>query len=147
MTLDSKKWTLPSPPLVLECIEKWRSHDLRKLTDSEIDKQLSDFLDSLEIYPVSTTETQPFKLWRIRKFNYLFKDVPECWEPLPSVTPMGRCNAANFPVLYVSEKLETPFEELNIQSGEQVYVIQYEINEKLNLKKIVPKKIQSHRQQ
>jgi len=138
MTPDSKKWTLSSPNLVMECIEKWRSLDLRKMTDSEIDSELSEFLDSLGVYPVSTRHTTPFKLWRIRRFNYLFKEVSECWEPPVSKAPLGRCNGSGSPVLYVSEDLETPFEELNVQPDEQVYAIKYEAIEKLNLKKIVP---------
>lgn len=140
MSFNSKKWTLPAPNLVMEYIEKWRNQDLRKITDSEIDAQLSDFLDSLGVYPVSTTDTQPFKLWRIRKFNYLFKDIAECWEPPLSKTPMGRCNTPGSPVLYISENLETPFEELNIEPEEQVYVIKFEVTERLNLKRIVPSK-------
>ncbi|MEC4684226.1 MAG: RES domain-containing protein [Nitrospirota bacterium] len=141
MTYNSKKWTLPSPHTVMECIEKWRKHDLRKMSDSEIDTELSNFLDSLEVYPVSTTETQPFKFWRIRKFEYLFKDVSECWEPPSSKTPLGRCNSKCSPVLYVSDNLETPFEELNIQVGEPVYTIKYRVTDPLNLKRIVPKEL------
>jgi len=137
MTIENQKWILPSPKLVLQCIERWRDQDLRKLTDSEIDNQLSKFLDSLETYPVHTLQTTPFKLWRIRKFNYLFKDVEECWEPPSSKTPMGRCNAHRSPVLYTSMDLETPFEELNVEPDEQVYVIKYEVTESLNLKRIV----------
>ena len=139
MTPSNHKWALPPPNLVLQCLERWRDLDLRKLTDSEIDNQLSEFLDLLETYPVSTLQITPFKLWRIRKFNYLFKDVEECWEPPPSKTPMGRCNAPGSPVLYTSEDLETPFEELNVDPDEQVYAIKYEVTEKLNLKRIVPK--------
>ena len=140
MTSNFKKWTLPSPNLVMECIEKWRTVDLRKLTDTEVDTQLSELLDSLGTYTVSALHTTPFKLWRVRKFNYLFKDLTECWEPPPSITPMGRCNASGSPVLYISEDLETPFEELNIQPNIQVYLIKYEAIEELNLKKIVPDK-------
>lgn len=139
MTSTNHKWTLPLPTHVLECIERWRNLDLRKLTDPEIDNQLSEFLDSLGIYDVSSLHTKPFKLWRIRKFHYLFKDVDECWEPPPSITPMGRCNPPGSPVLYVSKDLETPFEELNVSANEQVYAIKYEVAEKLNLKRIVPK--------
>ena len=68
-------WTLPNPSQVMQSIEKWRNLDLRKKTDSEIDSELSEFLDSLETYPVSTTQKSFFKLWRVRKFNYLFKDI------------------------------------------------------------------------
>jgi len=66
-------WRLPEPSQVMICIEKWRNLDLRKMTDSEIDSELSEFLDSLEIYPVSTIQKSFSKLWRIRQFNYLFK--------------------------------------------------------------------------
>lgn len=133
------KWTLPSPTHVLECIEGWRKLDLRKETDQEIDKKLSDFLDLLGVYDISMLKILPSKLWRIRKFHYLFKNVGECWEPPPSITPMGRCNAQGTPVLYVSKDIEIPFEELNIDTNEQVYVIQYKAVERLNLKRIVPK--------
>lgn len=143
MRNQAKKWTLSSPDLVLECIEKWRNLDLRKLSDSDIDDQLSVFLDSLGIYPVSTFHTTPFKLWRIRRFNYLFKEVAECWEPPPSHAPMNRCNAPGSPVLYVSEDLETPFEEFNVQTDEPVYAIKYEAVEQLNLKRIVPKQFKA----
>jgi hypothetical protein len=57
----------------MECIERWRNLDLRKLSDNGIDKELSDFLENLGHYPVSTAQTTPFKLWRLRKFKYLFK--------------------------------------------------------------------------
>ncbi len=140
MTIESKKITLPSPNIVLERIEKWRNLDLRNLDDSEIDDQLSDFLNSLGIYPVSTDKTTPTKLWRIRRLNYLFKEVTECWEPPSSKTRMNRCNAPGYPVLYLSENCETPFEELNVKPGEQVYAIQYKAVEEINLKQIVPKK-------
>jgi len=139
MTSTNHKWILPPPTHVLECIEGWRKLDLRKQTDQEIDKKLSDFLDSLGIYDISMLQIKPSKLWRIRKFHYLFKNVDECWEPQPSKTHMGRCNAQGSPVLYVSKDIETPFEELNVDTNEQVYVIQYEAVEKLNLKRIVPK--------
>ncbi len=133
------KWTLPSPTHVLECIEGWRKLDLRKVTNQEIDKKLSDFLDSLGVYDISMLKILPSKLWRIRKFHYLFKNVDECWEPPPSITLMGRCNAQGTPVLYVSKDIEIPFEELNVDTNDQVYVIQYKVVERLNLKRIVPK--------
>lgn len=112
---NKKQWTLPHPAHVLACIEKWRNLDLRKKEDSEIDKELSSFLDSLETFGVSSVEKNWFKLWRLQKFNYLIKDVSECWEPPAVNSTMGRCNAKGSPVLYVSEKLKTPFEELVIQ--------------------------------
>jgi len=110
MTSDKKKWSLLAPTHVMSCIEKWRSLDLRKKTDSEIDSELSELLDSLKKYDVSRVQKHFLKLWRIRKFKYLFKDVSECWEPPASKTPMGRCNAAGTPILYVSDELKTPFE-------------------------------------
>ena len=61
MTIDKEKWSLPSPTLVMECIERWRNLDLRELSDSDIDRELSDFLDKLGHYPVSTAQTTPFK--------------------------------------------------------------------------------------
>lgn len=132
-------WKLPHPSHVLECIEKWRNLDLRKKEDSEIDKELSSFLDSLETFGVSIIEKKWPKLWRLRKFNYLIKDVSECWEPPAVNSTMGRCNAKGLPVLYVSEKLKTPFEELVIQPNEQVYIIMYKQINRLNLKRIVSK--------
>ena len=133
------KIVLPHPSYVLECIEKWRNLDLRKKEDSEIDKDLSSFLDSLETFGVSIVEKNWFKLWRLRKFNYPIKDVSECWEPPAVNSTMGRCNAKGLPVLYVSEKLKTPFEELVIQSNEQVYIIMYKQIKRLNLKRIISK--------
>ena len=38
---------------------------------------------------------------------------------------MGRCNAEGTSVLYVSEELKIPFEELTIQPNEQFYAIRY----------------------
>jgi RES domain-containing protein len=136
---NEKPWKLPHPSHVLECIEKWRNLDLRKKEDSEIDQELSSFLDSLETFDVSSVKKNWFKLWRLRKFNCLIKDVSECWEPPAVNCPMGRCNAKGSPVLYVSEKLKTPFEELVIQPNEQVYVIMYKQIKRLNLKIIVSK--------
>lgn len=136
---NEKQWKLPHPSQVLECIEKWRNLDLRKEEDSEIDKKLSSFLDSLETFTVSSVKQNWFKLWRLRKFNYLIKDVSECWEPPAMNSTMGRCNAKGSPVLYVSVNLKTPFEELLIQPNEQVYLIMYKQIERLNLKRIISK--------
>ncbi len=132
-------WTLPSPSHVLECIEKWRSLDLRKKTDLEIDSEMSLFLDSLGIFDMSGVSSHYFKLWRVRKFNSLIKNISECWEPPAKNSKMGRCNAKGSPVLYVSKKLKTPFEEMPIQIEEQVYLIQYKTTQPLNLKRVVPK--------
>lgn len=139
MTTNSKQWKMPSPTKVLECIEKWRNLDLRKISDSDIDEQLTEFLESLGVYSITTVHTTPFKLWRIRKFNYLFKEIEECWEPPKNKAEMGRCSAPGQPVLYVSEDIETPFEELNVQPYEQVYAIKYNVVEELRVKRIVPK--------
>ena len=142
MTKATKaKLKLPDPNHVLGCIEKWRSLDLRKKSDSEVDAELSTFLDSLQTFSLSTISKSFFKLWRVRKFNYFIKDVAECWEPPKNATPMGRCNAKGQPVLYVAKKLKTPFEELLIKPREQVYVIQYKQKESLNLRKIVSEKL------
>jgi len=56
---------------------------------------------------------------------------------------MGRCNAKGCPVLYVSEDINTPFEEFNIGFGEQFYAIKYKCLESLNLKNIVPEELES----
>jgi len=63
-------WKLPHPSHVLECIEKWRNLDLKKKEDSEIDKELSSFLDSLETFGVSIIEKKCPKLWRLRNGDY-----------------------------------------------------------------------------
>lgn len=139
MSTKIKKWTMPHPSIVLECIESWRNIDLRKLSDNDIDQQLSQFLNKLGVYTVHSLNTRPFKLWRIRRFDYLFKEINECWEPPKNKTAPGRCNAKGSPVLYTSEDLETPFEELDIRANEQVYAIKYEAIEDLNVKRIIPK--------
>lgn len=136
-------WTLPNPSYVMKSIENWRSLDLRKMSDSDLDSELSTFLSSLETYPISKLQKSFFQLWRVRKFDYLFKDISECWEPPPDKTPMGRCNAKGNPVLYVSEELSTPIEELNIGFGEQFYAIKYKCLDHLNLKNIVPLELES----
>lgn len=136
---NESTWKLPHPSHVLTCIENWRALDLRKSSDSEIDAELSSFLDSLGEFSVSTIRTNFFTLWRLRKFHHLIKDVSECWEPPPESSKMGRCNAKGSLVLYVSEKLKTPFEELSIQPNEQVYIIKYKQIGRLNLKRVVSK--------
>lgn len=142
MNDDTKDlWSLPDPKHVLECIEKWRSLDLRKMTDSEIDKELSSFLDLLVTFPLSSTNRNLFKLWRIREVEYLIKEESECWEPPKNKTRMNRCNAEGHPVLYASEKLKTPFEELFIEPYKQVYAIKYRQKKNLNLSEIVPKNL------
>ena len=141
MTSDSKKWTLPSPNIVMECIEKWRNLDLRKMSDSEIDEELSDFLDTLGVYTISRIKHKPFILWRVRIFKDYFYDLSHCWEPPAQKTPIGRCNARENPVLYVSEKIETTFEELNVKTDKQVYVIEYDVSEELDLIILIPKQL------
>lgn len=135
-------WTLPSPTKVMHCIEQWRSLDLRKMPDDEIDKELSFLIDNLGAYPGATYCNIFRNLFRVRKFEYLFKDISECWEPPVSRTPLGRCNAKKHPVLYVSEKLETALEELNVEKDEYFYIIQYKNSKHskpVNLKEVVSK--------
>lgn len=142
MTKDMKeKWKLSDPNHILDCIEQWRNLDLRKNSDDEVDAALRSFIESLRKFSLSSTEKYFHKLWRIRKLEYLIKDISECWEPPKNVTPMGRCNAKGHPVLYVSEKLKTPFEELSIKPQEQVYLIKYKCKQEnfLTLREIVPK--------
>ncbi|MBW2006236.1 MAG: RES domain-containing protein [Deltaproteobacteria bacterium] len=134
---NEKPWKLPHPARVLECIEKWRNLDLRKKEDSEIDTELSSFLDSLETFHVDRVHQNYSKLWRLRKFDYLIKNVSECWEPPAVNSIMGRCHAKGSSVLYVSKNLKTPFEELSVQPDEQVYLIKYKQIKPLNLKRIV----------
>lgn len=136
-----EKWKLSDPNHILDCIEQWRNLDLRKNSDDEVDAALRSFLESLKKFSLSSTNKYFCKLWRIRKLEYLIKDISECWEPPKNVTPMGRCNAKGHPVLYVSEKLKTPFEELSIKPQEQVYLIKYKCKQEkfLTLREIVPK--------
>lgn len=145
MKSDKDIWSLPSPSHVMKCIERWRSLDLREKTDSEVDSELTSLLNSFETYMVSSLQTHFFKLWRIRKFNYLFKDTSECWEPPAKASKMGRCNAEGTSVLYVSEDIKTPFQELNIQPHEQVYVIKYKTkhDQFFNVKQIVSKEFEA----
>jgi len=51
---------------------------------------LSSFLDSLETFYVSKVKKNWFKLWRLRKFNYLIKNVSEYWEPPAVNSTMGK---------------------------------------------------------
>ena len=128
---------MPPPMLVLRGIEEWRSHDLRKLTDVEIDAKLSAFLDSLGEFVLSRKKKTFKCLWRIRKLEYLIKDESELWEPPEHKTRMGRCNAERHPILYTSEKLKTPFEELAIKPDEFVYLIKYNLKSPLNLHNLI----------
>jgi len=138
MTVETQKqWLLPDPAYVLSCIEKWRNLDLRRKSDSEIDFELKSFIISLEKIVVSSTRKNFFRLWRVRKLDYLFKDTSECWEPPAIFSKTGRCNAEGSSVLYVSEKLRTPFEELGIQLDQQVYLIKYKQNKFLNIKRVI----------
>lgn len=122
------EWTLPDPMHVLDCIEKWRGLDLKKMNDSEIDSELESLLESLHTYPTAGVKKTFPKLWRIRKCknpNSLYLDVQDFWEPLPEYAPMSRCNSKGDPVLYVSEKVTTPFEELTVGIGDYYYLIKY----------------------
>lgn len=118
---------LPDPERVLSCIDNWRALDLKQLSDSDIDSELTSFLQSLGSQ--LTVTTPPFVQiggpWRIRRFDYLIKDESECWEPPTEITKMGRCNAKNDPVLYISPEITTPFEELSIGINTPLYIIEY----------------------
>ena len=135
---------LPAPEDVLTCIDNWRKLDLKQLSNSSIDAQLASFLQSLGSKLTVTTPTfvtigGP---WRIRKFDYLIKNESECWEPPRDSTKMGRCNAENDPVLYISPEITTPFEELSISTNTQFYIIKYITSKPLQLFNILlPKQV------
>lgn len=130
---------LPDPNHVLDCIERWRKLDLRKKSDDDVDEELKSLLSSLKTICTSSKKANFDTLWRIRKLEYLIKDISECWEPPSDVTPMGRCNSKGHPVLYVSRKLKTPFEELSIKpKKQQIYVIKYKQKYNFELSNIVP---------
>ncbi|QBG48853.1 RES domain-containing protein [Verrucomicrobia bacterium S94] len=137
MSNNNEHLNLPSPAHILRCIEEWRSYDLRKLSDVEIDANLVSFLDSLGEYVLTTKRKTVPCLWRIRSMDYLLKSESELWEPPVDKTPMGRCNAEKNPVLYTSLKLKTPFEELKVKPDEPVYLIKYKQRTPLNLRTVV----------
>ncbi len=135
---------LPHPTHVLECIDKWRMLDLRKLNDDDFDKELTKFLKKLGAYFTSNIDGyNKVKFWRIRKFATILKDESEFWDPPQkdasgNKCKMGRCNAEGNPVLYVSEKLKTPFEEMVIKPNDLVYLIKYQQIKALKLMRVIP---------
>jgi|GEM_PF-1413286 len=126
---------LPDPERVLTCIDNWRKLDLKHLSDNAIDGELTSFLESLGSQ--LTVATPQFVIiggpWRIRRFDYLIKNQSECWEPPRINAKMCRCNAENDPVLYISPKITTPFEELSIIPNTQFYIIKYKTSKPLHL--------------
>lgn len=100
MTSDKEIWSLPSPSHIMACIEKWRSLDLRKRTDSEIDIELSSLLDSLETYMVSSVQTNFSNYGELGNLNINLKlthSIVLMLRPLCISSLMCFCSSENAP--------------------------------------------------
>jgi len=133
----SPKIEFPSARQVLDCIEEWRQFDLRKATNDEVDRSLDRLIKRIGQQLLVKVTKKPSKLWRIRKFKKLLREEKEFWEPPSKDAKAGRCNAAESPVLYVSEQLRTPFEECSIKPEDVVYLIKYKAKRSLKLCNVV----------
>lgn len=112
---DEEPWRMPAPSLVLECIERWRSLDLRSATDAEVARQISSLIDDLGEYTTSAiTYSGLRKLYRVRPLDKSFPwSSPQdfLYAP-PHRAKRGRCNLPNDPVLYCSPKKVTALQEM-----------------------------------
>lgn len=136
---SKKKISLPPPNYIFDCINKWRCWNLKDKNDEDLYKTMKAFELKLEEWVTSSkdiTDTDT-EFWRIRRVNKLIQSTEECWEPPAEYTKVGRCNMEKKPLLYVSEKKRTPFEELSVNKDtEQVYLIKYKLKNTLHLKNL-----------
>jgi len=130
---------LPDPEHVKKCIDDWRKIDKKEISDFDMDKALGVFLDNLKIYPIHRKDLKQYMFfYRIRNPDNFNSDYNDCWEPPNDKCRMNRCNAQGSPVLYVSEKMETPFYELAIKPEQEVYFMKYKLIDTLSVIQVIP---------
>ena len=121
----TKSQVVPNPTDVLSAIEEWRNLDLRKENKDIIQKEFERvFFDVIQWAPLQNIKGHQ-AYYRIRKHDKTWENENELWAPSESIARKNRCNFDGEPMLYVSPKASTCFEELGIEAGRQVYIIKY----------------------
>lgn len=120
---------------ILGALEKYRSLDLKRITEKDLLKVL---IDSVPFCPMYTIKApQKTKLYRIRyrKMGQTFNKVEDVWYPKPLfITKRGRLNNIGESILYASADETTPYYELKATTGQSYALIEYEVIKGLNLK-------------
>lgn len=143
--MSDERWELPSPGSILEAIEDWRSLDLVSATDQDVESRVIRFMDRIEQTVVARTDKRFPALWRLQR------DDDRDWghtsallyPPSHQAKP-GRCNRQGCPVLYCADRASTTFDELRVQTGDRVVLIQYECTATLTLARLVGKFAPTH---
>ena len=118
------KWNLPKPSHVQECIEHWRSRDLRRATDAEIEASFAELTDKMGSSVIQRSTSSP-TLWRVRRNGIRFNSPSDFWSPPPESTKLGRCNVAGEAVLYCARSAITAIDELVLNVGDEIVLINY----------------------
>ncbi len=137
-----------SPGNVLDAIDKWRALNLRTSSPEEIHVKFNEiFYDvitsyhGLSILGDSSWEQNEggylarknINFYRIRRSNKILNSIDDFWAPPADKAQTNRCNFEQHPMLYMSKKAITPFEELSVQANEQIYLIKYFLKPDSNL--------------
>lgn len=129
----SEKWKMPTPTETLKAIDEWRCLDLNFAAKEQVQSDFDRLFSSmLKVFVGESTTGGYSTFYRIRRFDYLIRHVDEFWAPTPDPVLIklrkikrGRCNFENEPVLYLSTDGANCFDELSVQSDQQVYLIRY----------------------
>lgn len=120
------KWKLPKPSHMQECIEHWRTLDMRRATDAEIKASLVELRDKIRRSVAQRLNSSHSNLWRVRRSGARFESPSDFWSPRRELTNQGRCNIAGEPVLYCARSAITAIEEMDLNVGEDIVLINYE---------------------
>lgn len=125
-----------SPRVVLELIEQWRSLDLPRMHESEINEALRELINGLRTVVSSTREGEIRTIYRARfkrrknGKNYKdwpWRDIQALIHPVGPDIPLGRCNSDGESVLYCADKFNTALREIRAEEGDEVVLIEYNV--------------------
>lgn len=123
----SEKWEMVPPSEALDAIAQWRELDLvSEEKDTVLEKFEQIFGAALPFFRSGYSLPGASVFYRIRRWEYEINHVDQLWAKRFDVN-MGRCNFEGEPMLYIStDTIPTGcFDELNVEPGEQVYLITY----------------------
>lgn len=118
---------MPAPTVVLQAIEQWRSLDLRRMSQRQVQSEMSMLREIIGPSLLQTRHSSSARYFRVRKCKEgeSFERIPDLWEPPSERARLGRCNSAGLPVLYCSRNAATALYECHAAPGDEVLVIEY----------------------
>ena len=125
----SGKLKMPAPDEVLSAVERWRKTNVNAQDETFVKDAFGDiFSKFIGVFQRGRGSCAFNRFYRIREVEYLIGHKDEFFAPDSEKLSVKKnhCNFQHESMLYTSTDAANCFDELNVQPGQQVYLICYE---------------------